>query len=250
MNEALAHFFSHDLIFVSRPLIVALILLGLWIALGRAGVSRSTRAGVWLAAAFVLVGWLSTMWTLAWRGAFLPVAGVSMMPLAMFVPLALGLFVLLRSRFVGRILDATNPAWLVGIQAYRMLGLTFLFLWSAGSVPGIFAFPAGIGDFLTGALAIPVAASLASGAAGARSAAIAWNLLGIADFVIAVTFGTLTSPGPLHMLSLAQPNIAIESYPLALVPTFTVPLSTILHGLSLRQLLRRRTTGRLIGAAA
>jgi hypothetical protein len=64
----------------------------------------------------------------------------------------------------------------------------------------------------------------------------AWNLLGIADLVVAVTTGFLTSPSPLQLLALDRPNELISSFPLAMIPVFLVPLSLLLHLASLQKL--------------
>ena len=48
--------------------------------------------------------------------------------------------------------------------------------------------------------------------------------------------GALTTTG---RLPVAVQNTATRSYPLVMIPAFAVPLSLILHGLSLRQLRRR-----------
>ena len=50
--------------------------------------------------------------------------------------------------------------------------------------------------------------------------------------------GPLLTPGPLQALAFDHPNEF--SYPLVMIPTFAVPLSLILHGLSLRQIARRK----------
>jgi hypothetical protein len=80
---------------------------------------------------------------------------------------------------------------------------------------------------------------LASSRPGSTRAALFWNLFGIADLVVAVTMGALTTPGPLQQLALDHPNLTTGTYPTAIIPAFTVPTSLILHALSLRQLLRR-----------
>ena len=103
-------------------------------------------------------------------------------------------------------------------------------------MPWQFALPAGIGDVVTGAAAIVVAILLARKAAGARRAAYAWSVFGIADLVVAVTMGALTSPGLPHLLAHDAPNVLITSYPLVMVPTFAVPLALMLHGLVLWRL--------------
>src|SRR5215472_6451192 len=84
-------------------------------------------------------------------------------------------------------------AWLIGIQVFRVLGSVWLVRYFAGGLPGLFALPAGIGDVATGLLAPFVAYAWYSGKPYARSAAIAWNLFGMADLVNAVVLGTLTN---------------------------------------------------------
>jgi len=41
------------------------------------------------------------------------------------------------------------------------------------------------------------------------------------------------------LLALDRPNTGVGTYPLVMIPVFAVPLSLMLHALSLRQLLRR-----------
>jgi hypothetical protein len=98
--------------------------------------------------------------------------------------------------------------------------------------------PAGLGDVLVGALAIPVALYVNSGARGGRRAAVGWNLLGIADLVNALTLGFLSTPGSFQMLAFDNPNRLAGTFPLVMIPAFAVPLSLILHGLSLWQMRR------------
>lgn len=119
--------------------------------------------------------------------------------------------------------------WLVGIQLYRVLGGVFLVLWLAGSVPGLFALPAGIGDVAVGVMAPFVAARYARDPGQGRSAVAWWNAFGVLDLVVALTFGLLTSPSSLQLFAFDRPNIIISEFPLILIPTFLVPLSILLH---------------------
>src|SRR2546423_794229 len=84
-------------------------------------------------------------------------------------------------------------------------------------------------------LAVPVALYVRSGARGGRASAFAWNVLGIADLAVAIAMGALTTTG---RLPVEISNTATRSYPLVMIPAFAVPLSLILHALSLRQLRR------------
>jgi hypothetical protein len=66
----------------------------------------------------------------------------------------------------------------------------------------------------------------------------AWNLFGLADLVIAVTMGMLSSPSPFQLFAFDLPNELISRFPLVLVPVFLVPVSLLLHLASLTKLRR------------
>ena len=55
------------------------------------------------------------------------------------------------------------------------------------------------------------------------------NFVGIADLMLAVSTGFLTSPSVFQVLSTNAPNYAITRFPLVLIPTFAVPVSILLH---------------------
>jgi hypothetical protein len=82
----------------------------------------------------------------------------------------------------------------------------------------------------------------------ALRAAYSWCLFGIADLVVAVTMGAMTSPGRPHLLAFDAPNLLVTSFPLVMIPTFAVPLALMLHGLVLWRL--RRETGSTTQLAA
>src|SRR5216683_172407 len=221
-----------------RAFILGGILIGLWLGLRRTGLEGRVRTVTWLAIAVPLFAWHLAVWQFARSGGFesrWSVAGamVAPIPFAISVPLLIWIPALLRSKRIAAVLDAVSPAWLVGFQIYRLRGGVFLTRWVAGELPGVFALPAGVGDVLVGVLAVPVALLLQSGARSGRAAAHAWNVLGIVDLLVAIAIGALTTSG---RLAVATPNTATRSYPLVMIPAFAVPLSLILHALSLRQL--------------
>jgi hypothetical protein len=225
---------------VSRLGIHLAVLTGLWLGLSRTEFSASKRIIIWLGVAVPFTLWLAVVWNLAVNGVFQPVPGVASLPklpIAIFAPVIIGLFVLLRSKSIAAFLDATPASWLIALQVYRIFGGIFLVNWVNGTVAGAFAWPAGIGDMLTGIMALPVALRLASGAENARSAAIAWNIFGLFDFAVAITMGTLSAPGPLQIFGLDIPA-SLVAYPIVLIPAFAVPSSILLHALSIRQLRR------------
>ena len=200
-------------------------LYGLWQALARTDYSPTTRITAWLGVALALAIWIGTVWTLAVNGVFRQniVGNVPVLPFAIFLPILIGILVLTRSQAVGSLLDATPASWLVGFQVYRILGGFFIVYWIRGMMPGEFALPAGIGDVATGLLALPAAIWVASGLPMGKKIGIRWNIFGLTDFVVAVTMGNLTSPGPAHLLALDHPNTLIGTFPTVMIPAFTVP---------------------------
>jgi len=214
-------------------------LYGLWRALRRANFSPAGRAAAWLGVALMLACWIAADWALAVKGVFHQSLGkIPAIPIAIVLPLLLGFLVLTRSRAVASLLDATPPSWLIGFQVYRILGAFFFVYWIHGAMPGAFALPAGIGDVATGLFALPAAVWVASGSPVGRKIGVRWNWFGLIDFALAITMGMLTSPGPAHLLAREHPNTLIADFPAAMTPAFVVPLSILLHVLSLRQLKR------------
>jgi hypothetical protein len=155
------------------------------------------------------------------------------LPLALLLPIIIVAGGIWASRHVMRLVSAIPVSWLVAAQVYRVEGGIFLLLRINGRLPWQFALPAGIGDLVTGAAAVIVASRLARGGDDARRITYLWCLFGITDLVVAVAMGVLTSPGPLHLLAINDPNLLVSAYPLVLVPTFGVPLGFILHGIVL-----------------
>jgi hypothetical protein len=122
-----------------------------------------------------------------------------------------------------------NPRVLTSLQSWRIVGFTFVVLEAHGLLPALFARPAGYGDMTIGATAAYVAWKAADPAH--RAWFLLWQVLGIADLVTAVTLGTTT---PLIDPS-GTPMTLMTVLPLSLIPTFLVPLYTILHVICIAQ---------------
>jgi hypothetical protein len=234
-----------------RPL-VAVIALGLiWMGAVRMQApawSRYTTAGVLSVA---LIAWVLVAQYFGSQNAYFAATdtAVPTVLLGLLIPLGAAAVLLWRLGSVANLVSAIPLPWLVAAQIYRVAGGIFLALWADGRLPWQFALPAGIGDVMTGVAAVVVAAQLARNAIGAHRATYAWSFFGIADLVVAITMGAMTSPGLPHLLAFDAPNLLISSYPLVMVPTFAVPLALMLHGLVLWRL-RRQTapTGQMAAA--
>jgi hypothetical protein len=122
-----------------------------------------------------------------------------------------------------------SPRALTAVQAWRLIGFTFVLLEAHAALPAVFALPAGYGDMLIGATATFAAWKLAS--PGRRGSFILWQSLGVLDLVNAVAVG-VTAP----LLAPQGPSmLPMTVLPLSLVPTFLVPLFLILHFICIAQ---------------
>jgi len=195
-----------------------------WVGLGRGidGLPGPPMRRAWrIGSALVLATWLIAMVLLAANDVFRNGPFPPRVPTALLVTLAAGYLALLSGTFRQVIADIPQH-WLIGIQAFRVLGAGFLIRYLQGGLPGVFAIPAGVGDVLTGIFAPLVAYWWFAGKPYARRAAIAWNLFGMADLVIAVTLGVLTRGGGGGIV-----------FPLVLIPIYAVPRAFLLHSYSL-----------------
>jgi hypothetical protein len=181
--------------------------------------------------------WLGLVSFLGSQGAF--VASADSPPLPIFLGLAIPLAVFFAayfgwSAFRAFVLSA-DLRLVSAIQAWRWAGLGFLSLYAHGVLPGLFAFPAGLGDMAIGFTAPWMVLGLIRQPSFAASRRyMMWNILGIVDFVVAVSMGTICS-GFIHGLALNVTTSAMAQLPLVLIPAYMVPFFIMLHFTALFQ---------------
>jgi len=184
--------------------------------------------------------WLSLILVLGSRGAFVAPRGAP--PLALLIgllaPLSLFLVGYRTIQPLREFILSADLRLIVGIQAWRWAGLGFLTLYTYGVLPGIFAWPAGLGDMAIGVTAPLVLANLLRRPNFAASKSfVAWNLSGILDLTVAVSIGALVpllAPNLFGTVSTAP----MSQLPLVLIPTFLVPTFLMLHLTALFQVRR------------
>lgn len=224
-------------------LVIATLVLGLRRVLRSAAWPKADRTkGLWSVSA-LLVGWFVVATATSVAGFYRPASGPPTIQYGLLTPIVVGVLAFLTWPLIRRIVASVPAAWLVGVQFYRVLGVIFVVLYAGRHLPGIFALPAGVGDTLVGILAPFVAASFPRSPEKSVRRVRLWNLLGIADLVIAVTLGFLTSPSPLQMFAFDRPSGLIAMFPLSLIPVFAVPLSILLHFASLQKLRQDQKAG-------
>lgn len=232
---------AYDVLGVSL-LATAAVLVGMNRAAARARWSDRERVTTLRAAVATLVAWFCVTLMLSAIGFYR--AAVDRIPTLQFalVPAVIGGLFLSRSKTLARLLADTPQPWLVAVQGYRVVGLSFLVLWATGYLPGVFALPAGLGDVAVGLLAPIVARVASQRRPGYARLVVAWNALGLVDFAAAFTTGFLSVPSRVHPVALGHSSILITMFPLVLVPAYIVPLSILLHLASLVKLGREHSS--------
>lgn len=153
----------------------------------------------------------------------------------------LGIALLAASPGFRRTIDAVPPDRLIGVQLYRVLGGVFLVGWALGIFPAVFALPAGLGDVLIGVAAPLVAKNLRNGHPASQRRAPR-RPRGRHNA------GRSLRAGPVPTVPARPAERRISEFPFVIVPTVLVPLSVLLHALSLRSLTRSRPAAAAIPA--
>jgi hypothetical protein len=184
-----------------------------------------------------LAAWLALVVTLGAQNVF-GAGPPGQPPLAVFagavVPLILFAVAIRASQSFRQFLLALDVRLIVGIQAWRYAGFGFVALGANHVLPGLFAWPAGLGDMAIGVVAPWWIIALAKNPESVASPRFRlWNALGLLDFVIAFTTATICA---MTITDTAAPSIApMGLLPLVLIPAFMVPLFAMLHIVALMQ---------------
>lgn len=118
---------------------------------------------------------------------------------------------------------------LVALQILRVIGFFFIIEMYRGSIPGSFAWPAGLGDVLVGLIALFLVLAYDK---IPRSGVIVVTVLGLIDFASAFFFGFTSLPGPAQLFALGFDN-QVNSFPTGMIPLFLVPYAIVNHILSI-----------------
>ncbi len=195
----------------------------------------TTQADIsWNARRWAIAGmlaWTASVVGAAATGHFTPgTPGIVIQPPAIFAVAAATLFAawVFSPQFRGAMLSIPLQA-LVGLNVLRVLGVFFVIQYFAHALAAPFGPVAGIGDTITGLLAIPLAISIARGSFNKSSVAW-WNAFGTLDLFTALTLGALSQDGVPFRIFFGEPGLtAMTQLPSVIVPTILVPLYLLMH---------------------
>jgi hypothetical protein len=118
---------------------------------------------------------------------------------------------------------------LVGLNVLRILGVFFVLKYFTHELAAPFGPVAGLGDTITGLVAIPLAISIARGSFSKSSVAW-WNGFGALDLFTALALGALSQDGVPFRVFFGEPGLAaMTQLPSVIVPTILVPIYLLIH---------------------
>jgi hypothetical protein len=207
-----------------------------------------------LAIAAVGGGWVGLAVILGASGrlAYAPNLTVPLVGILLAVPLLTFGVLALTSVKVRATLLAFPLQLLIGLNALRVVGVLFLLDFVAKSLNGPFPFFAGLGDMITGALAIPLALKVVHSRKPSLRAIAGWNAFGAVDLMVAIGLGITSAAGsPLQLIHAGVGSQAMQYLPLCLVPTVLVPFYLLTHATIAAQLrLRSKSVRGTLTASA
>jgi hypothetical protein len=174
------------------------------------------------------------------QSVFAPIAATVALPVFLF----LSAYVV--SENFRNFILAQDIETLTMLQHWRVLGFGFLPLYFYGILPGLFAWPAGLGDVLVGLTAPLIILRLRRDPNFVTSTAfVRYHNLGLLDFAIAVVTAGLAAGSFPSLIHAGVTSAPMDVWPLNLFPSFGVPIFIILHLIVLFKIRELRRTKRL-----
>ncbi len=212
---------------------------------------KTARNGtVWAGLAGLLLAWFGAAYVIGAERILLNGGSALIPPIAITVAIPVAAFLAiyaLSPRFRDFVLSQ-DIRTLTMLQHWRVIGFAFLPLYFFGVLPGLFAWPAGLGDIAIGLAAPFVVARIGREAAWATSAGLVrFHLLGLFDFAVAFATTGLAAGAFPWLITDGITSAPMDVWPLNLFPSFLVPIFIIFH---LSVLLKVRHLRRATGEAA
>lgn len=221
MYELLDANFLTILIIIGSIMVTPFYVLAVYVFSG-----ASPLKGTLIGAGFLLFGSLMFWVCLSGTVSKLGLAGELIVPISWIIPSLI--LVLNRDWFLT---EKLSQHWLIGLQLFRVIGGVFLIEMFMGNIPGIFAYPAGLGDILVGIIALIVLIVYKNSKEIAKTAVMIVIIIGVADFLSAFFFGFTSSESPVQIFYPEIKNRLIL-FPTGMIPLFLVPYAIFFHTLS------------------
>ena len=186
----------------------------------------SIKKGAIIGTSFLLFGSFMTWFCLSATITKIGLLGDLIVPISWILPSLL--VFLFKDWFLD---NELSQHWLVGLQLFRVIGGVFIIEMFMGNIPGIFAYPAGLGDIFVGILALIVLIFYRNSTKVSSFAVLIVIFFGVLDFLSAFFFGFTSTEGPFQLFFPSIKNNIIY-FPTGMIPLFLVPYAIFFHTLS------------------
>lgn len=180
----------------------------------------------------LLLAWFAAAYVIGAEGLLVNEDGAVFAPIVVtaVIPVAAFLALYALSARVRDFVLSQDIRTLTMLQHWRVIGFAFLPLATFGVLPGLFAWPAGLGDLAIGLAAPYVVARIGRDPAWVTSAGLVrYQLLGLLDFAVAIATASLSAGAFPALIADGITSAPMDVWPLNLFPSFIVPIFIILH---------------------
>ncbi len=243
------------LIFTAQSLLILVVLFlvsclhyGLRYSMKKRGVEEGKQKKLLTYILAATVIWLAF---LAWLSAIGFFANFDAMPpyfLIAILPPFLLVFYLTFSKSFANVLRVIPPAWLVYVQAFRIIVELILWLcYKLGLIPFQMTFEGFNYDIIVGITALIAGYVFFLKGRYRRLEIFIWNLFGIALLLNIVLISILSAPTPFRVFLNEPANTLFVHFPFIWLPGLIVPFALAMHLFSIRQLFLLKDIPQYVG---
>ena len=157
------------------------------------------------------------------------------------MPSMLIIIILLSGKFSKKWLPAVSLPWLTALQVIRIpVEMVLFWLYKEKQIPVNMTFEGWNYDILSGITALPMVWLALNNRSTAKRILLVWNSICLGLLITIVTIAVLSAKLPIQQWGFDQPNVAIQHFPFAWLPSVIVPIVLMAHLVSIRLLLRNK----------
>ena len=155
------------------------------------------------------------------------------------IPSLLIIIILLSGKFSKKWLPVVSLPWLTALQVIRIpVEMVLFWLYKEKQIPVNMTFEGWNYDILSGITALPMVWLALNNRSTAKRILLVWNFICLGLLITIVTIAVLSAKLPIQQWGFDQPNVAIQHFPFAWLPSVIVPIVLMAHLVSIRLLLR------------
>lgn len=157
------------------------------------------------------------------------------------IPSLLIIIILLSGKFSKKWLPAVSLPRLTALHVIRIpVEMVLFWLYKEKQIPVNMTFEGWNYDILSGITALPMIWLALNNRSTAKRILLVWNFICLGLLITIVTIAVLSAKLPIQQWGFDQPNVAIQHFPFAWLPSVIVPIVLMAHLVSIRLLLTRK----------